>query len=236
MQFLASARGILGLLAVASLFALAGCASKPRTAQEDSKIKSVAIVSAMDEQIKVRKLGVTVFGNIQQSVNMNGLLKSTASDVLNERFRTSRPAWVVKAAEHDSAALAAKLSGPTLSLTTLTGRISNELRAIAASADVDALFVVIDDAPGNYPGRGVGVVARDDQATLHTYVHLLLVLRNGEEIYLDGGGNRAVPLQSLGISPDLATLKDPNVQARVSSVLAGELRTRLQAITRKYGY
>src|SRR6266581_8444974 len=97
------------LLAVTTtLLLLSACVAPPRTADQDAQFKSVAVVSMLDESPRVMRIGVTAFGNGAVNMNEDGALNKLATEVVEQRLKTSRPNWVIRNAMADPADLVQK--------------------------------------------------------------------------------------------------------------------------------
>lgn len=193
-------------------FGLAGCAAPvPRSADGDSQYKSVAIVSILQEQSKVTRMGATVFNNKTVMVDHGGALNRIAGEIVERHVRASRPQWAMRTATIDVAALASKQANG-VPLTTFTGNIRDDLRRIAQESDADMMFVIIDRHAENRAGRGVGVVVQNVthkgmQAYVHGHVMVVLVDRTGKELDRRGGSvGRFVAPAEVGLDSD-ATLE-----------------------------
>jgi hypothetical protein len=221
---------------------VAGCASAPRTSADDQTVHKVAVLSLLDEQTPVSRVGLTVFNNARESIDQRGTLNAFANEVLEKRLHAARPNWTVVQADADAKGLAKKNEGPAW--TSFTGRISGDLQQIAQHSGADLMFVAIDTTLENSLGRGVGVWMRTislssvTNAHLHTHVLLVLVDRDGKELarYSAADGDKTVDAKSLGLSYDLSTLQQPNVKERVSEALHQQLAQGLTQAARGMGY
>ena len=240
MNLLSRVRALFPALIAACL--LAGCASPPRTAADDQAVHKVAVLSLLDEQTPVSRVGLTVFNNQRLTIDQHGALNAFADEVLEKRLRAARPNWTVVQARADARALEEKNRGTPW--TSFTGRISDDLRRIAQESGADLMFVVIDTTMENSPGRGVGVSMRTmslnsvDKALLHTHALLVLVDRDGKELTNRGiaGGDKTVDAKDLGLSYDLSTLQQPEVQKRVADALRQQLAQGLEQAAQHMGY
>jgi len=231
---------LLPALIVAGL--LGACASAPRTAADDQSEHKVAVLSLLEEQTPVARIGLTAFNNQRATIDQRGTLNAFADKVLEKRLRAARPNWTVVRARVDAKALADKNAGPAW--TSFTGRISDDLRQIARDTGADLMFVVIDTTLENSPGRSVGVWMRTlssssvGKAQLHTHALLVLVDRDGKELarYSTANGDKTVDTKDLGLSYDLSTLQQPEVRDRVSAALRQQLALGLDQAARGMGY
>lgn len=227
------------LVVIAALFT--GCAAlPPRTAQDDKDIKTVAIVSLLEENTPVMHVGLTVFNNDFATVDQRGALNRTAQEVLAQRLRAARPGWNVVEVKPDPA-LAKKLNSgsPWVSA---TDRVKDELQASARDTGADLVFAIIDTTMENVPGRGMGIrtvgFTRTSALTAHIHAHIKLVLldKNAQAIRFGGGPNSSMPAADLGLNYDLSSLKDPTVEQRVAEAIRKQLATAITAAATSMGY
>ena len=225
---------------------LTGCAaSSIRTPAIDSPIKSVAVVSLLDEKTRVERIGLTVFNNKAETVDQTGSLNAFAIDTVEESLRQSRPGWKLKDGRAEiQSLLAAKKAGGT-SWNSQVSAFQKDLAAVAKKLDVDLMFVVVDFAPENTPGRGVGVRLRTmslstlNDATIHAVCLLVLVDRNGNEVTNRWGSQTAIakiPAGEIGIDYELSNVADPEMQAKLKSLMRERLKASLEAAAKNMGY
>jgi hypothetical protein len=225
-------------IALAAL--LSGCASAPRNMESDKGVKKVAVVSMIEENAPVVHVGLTVFNNDHTTVDQHGELNRIATDVIEQRLRAARPEWTVVPVQSNEAL--AKKSASGIPLFSFTGNVKEDLQRIARDADADLVFAVIDVTRENSFGRGVGVwtraLSKDSvgRALVHAHVLLVLVDRNGAEITNRGGSDANVLASELGLNYDLSSLKDPQVQERVSASMRKQLGVALTEAATNMGY
>jgi len=124
------------LLAVTTIsLLLSACVAPPRTADQDAQFKSVAVVSMLDESPRVMRIGVTAFGNGAVNMNEDGALNKLATEVVEQRLKTSRPNWVIRNAMADPADLVQKHRPRGGSWHGFVGNIKQELKEIAERSD-----------------------------------------------------------------------------------------------------
>lgn len=225
------------------LIGLGGCAGAARrTVDTDAAIRSVAVVSLLQEDVPVQKIGLTVFNNDARTVPMSGELNKIAVAVVESRLKVARPAWVVKPSNADGAKLSQKFGGAGISWSSHTGTIKSDLAALANSAGVDALFVVIDTALENERGKGVGVVLRalpgmEPSALIHANVLVVLVDRSGNEITNRiGSGSTTTRASELGLTVDLGSLGQPEVQKALQEQWRAKLSANTTMAMERMGY
>lgn len=212
------------VLAVASALLLTACAAPPRTAQQDAAVRSVAIVSQLDEAAPVLRLGITIFGNEKKILDQGGKLNEMAVETVKQHLGNSRPNWNVKVATPKMAMTAD--GKPAERMT------AAELAALAQSLGVDQLFVLNGASYDNSPGRGTGVVTRPLgfgllSVSVHSFITLTVMDRNGVTLLDRGVGSDGVKnakADELGLTSDLKSLDAPAVSANVSAAL--QKRTR----------
>lgn len=223
---------------------LAGCASEPRNMQTDVQIKTVAVVSMLDEDVQLRKLGLTIFNNDARFLGRDLGLNRLAVKTIESRLRQSRPGWKIVAADVDSTALAARVARPTFNAF-YPDDVKAELAVIAKRTSADALFVVVPTTRDNaMPGRGVAAVVRalpglDPKLEIQAYVLLMLVDSKGEQITNRSTGNegiRMLPARAMGLSGDLAVLESGNTRARLAEAVQQQLVAALNAASGYMGY
>jgi hypothetical protein len=223
---------------------VAGCASEPRNAQTDATIKTVAVVSMLEEDIHLRKLGLTVFNNDTRPIGRDMGLNRLAVQTVEARLRKARPEWLIVASDADSKALATQVARPTFNAFYPEG-VKAELAAIAKRTNADALFVVVPTTRENAPpGRGVGALVRalpgmDPRLDIQAYVLLVLVDAKGEQITNRSTGNeglRTLTASALGLSGDLTSLESGETRSRLVEAIQRQLVTALNTASGYMGY
>ncbi len=222
---------------------LGGCAGTARrTVDTDAVMKSVAVVSLLREDVPVQKIGLTVFNNDDRTVPMGGELNKVATTVIESRLKLVRPTWVVKPSNADGAKLSQRFGSAGSSWSSHTGTIKSDLAALASSAGVDALFVVIDTTLENERGKGVGIVLRalpgmEPIALVHANVLVVLVDRDGNEITNRiGSGSTSMKASDLGLTADLSSVGQPEVQKALQMQWRTKLRANTAMAMERMGY
>ena len=239
-----SLRALVCILFVAIL---AGCAAPVvRTPEVDRSVKSVAVISLLDEQTRVERIGLTVFNNKAVVVDQTGSLNSFAIDTIEESLRKSRPTWQLKDARGEVPAMLAAKKAAGTSWTSQVSAFQKELAGLANKLDADLLFVVVDFSLENSPGRGVGVRLRTmslstvKDATVHSVCLVALVDRNGNEVTNRWGGRAAtfatIPAADLGLDYDLSAVGAPETREKLKSSMRERLRASLTAAATGMGY
>jgi hypothetical protein len=225
-------------IALATL--LSACASAPRSTESDKGVKKVAVVSMLEENAPVVHIGFTAFNNDRTTVDQHGELNRIAIDAIEQRLRAARPEWTIIPVQPNEAL--AKKSNSGTPWTSFTGNVKEDLQRIAHDANADLVFAVIDTTRENSSGRGVGVwmraLSKDSlgSALVHAHVLLMLVDRNGTEITNRSGSDANVLASELGLNYDLSSLKDPQVQERVSASMRKQLGIALTEAAKHMGY
>jgi hypothetical protein len=219
---------------------LSACASGPRSAALDKDVKKVVIVSMLEENAPVIHVGLTVFNNDRTTVPQHGELNRLASSVVEQRLHAARPEWMIVAMKPDEA-LAKKNNG-SVSWSGFTGNVKGDLQRIARDNDADFIFAVVDTTRENSSGRGVGIWLRAirkeslGSALVHAHVLLVLVDKSGNEVTNRSGSDGSVPASDLGLNYDLSSLKDSQVEARVSVAMRTQLSKALSEAAQSMGY
>jgi hypothetical protein len=225
---------------------LGGCAAPTvRTPEIDRSVKAVAVVSLLDEQTRVDRIGLTAFNNKSLVVDQTGALNAFAIDTVETTLRRARPGWQLKDARAEIPAMLQAKKAGGVSWNTPVSAIQKDLAALASKLDVDMMFVVIDHALENSPGRGVGIRLRTmsltslKDANVHAVCLLVLVDRNGNQITNQWGGPAtyaSLPADSLGIDYDMTGLSGPDMQQKLKSLMRERLKATLESSAAGIGY
>jgi hypothetical protein len=229
------------MIATAGLL-LVGCTAA-RTLQDDATVRSVAVVSLVDESASIRRLGLTVFNNNEAIVDQDGKLKQAAVDTVIQRLKSARPQWVVKVGDMDRNGVGGLDHKSSAGRRSASDNV-NALVDLARRLDVDQLFVVEDTAGENNPGHGVGITFRaitGDPGTVmvHGFVALVVMDRNGKVLVTRGAINnnpQPVPNTELGLRSDMSTLSDSKVKENVSLALQRRLKASVEEAMTRAGY
>jgi hypothetical protein len=223
---------------------LSACVAPPRTAIEDAQFKSVAVISMLDENSRIMRIGASVFGNAAVNINQDGALNKLATETVEQRLKTSRPNWVIRKAIADPADLSQKRGTRGGSWHGFLGNIKQELKEIAERSDADLLFVVVEYGTGETYGvvgmvGGVGSLYRcrsDGLARVYAHALLILVDKSGSEISQRSGKDQSEAYVKLDLPCDVAQLQAPPVAERLSSAMQGQLRVSLESAAISMGY
>jgi hypothetical protein len=230
-------------IAATAAGALGGCAA-PRTAEADSAIRTVTILTVLNEDSRVNKIGLTVFSNDTMTIAQDGALSSTAVDSIAQRLHQSRPNWEIVPAGVDLVALGAKYKDGVSTFTESDGKLKPELDAIRQRLGVDALFVVTETNPTNgaAPGPGVGAALRklpgiDPHVVIRAHIYVEMLDKTGARVNGWGGGETALRKASdFGLTDELASANMPEARAKLSEAMRAELRRDLDAALQHMGY
>ena len=236
-------------LAAATLsLLLSACASPPRTAAQDSQIKSAAVVPLLSESPRVVRTGVTVFGNGFIQVEQDGAMNRTAIEVIEKRLKTSRPNWAIRQAMADPADLLQKARARGASWNGMVGNLKEELKQIAERTDADVLFVAFEYGSDLAVGGvgtlgGLGTLYRcnffskpDGPATVHSFISLILVDRSGTPITGEKGGSERFAVTDIKPPCDFAQLQASPVAQQLSREMQKQLAVSLEGAASSMGY
>jgi hypothetical protein len=197
----------------------------------------------LDESPRVMRIGMTVFGNAAVNINQDGALNKLATEVVEQRLKTSRPNWVIRKAVADPADLSQKRRARGGSWHGFLGNIKQELKEIAERSDADLLFVVVEVGTGETYGvvgmvGGVGSLYRckpDGTARVYAHVLLILVDKSGSEIS-ERYGAQSESILKLDLPCDVAQLQAPPVAESLLSAMQRQLRVSLESAAISLGY
>jgi hypothetical protein len=120
---------------------LSGCASTPQhlTEENQNKIKNIAIISLVPENVNFDRIGIISFSNKYTEFDMGGKVTDTILSVSQERIAKFHPSWIVKSVDYDRTDLLAKVKSgngfrPTLAKETFAD--------LARKNNLDAILVV----------------------------------------------------------------------------------------------
>lgn len=241
MNLIVRRRITLGMLVIVSF--LTACAYPPRTVSDDAAIRTVAVLSTLDEVAPVRRIGITVFNNKDTTADQGGALGKAAVGAAERRLASARPTWTFRDATAESAALRAKYADKGFWVPDRK-QLPADLAQIATRLNADALFLIEGRSNENMPGRGVGVIGRNPfsfstlkTATVHAHLSVALVGRDGKDI----NGRSAypfslIPAAELGLTYELDTLDDPSVKERLGRALATEAEKAVNEALGRLGY
>ena len=194
----------------------------------------------LNESTEVQDIGLTVFNNKTDTIDHQGALNRIATEVVQQRLHASHPDLALRSTTADAQALARK-STRAMPFVQVTANVSDDLRAIAKASDADLLFVILDSARSNRPGRGVGVVLQHvplqgKKAYIHAHVLLVLVDRNGKEIGYRMGDGKIVSPSDLGLRKGLDAMSDPAVREKVTRAMQKMLKESVDQASTSLGY
>lgn len=134
------------LFAVLLALTLTACAAPKLTQQQAASIKSVGIVSLLPQELKYRKIGLTVFNNEFKSLPVAG-------DVFNAHARQTAEQLLLRSGKYqvkqiqvnDVAAMAARLNARTMVMAHNIERIDQQVADLARENKVDAVVVIAEN-------------------------------------------------------------------------------------------
>ena len=237
------------LLLLFSIGLLAACTAPPKRSQaDDAAIRSVAVVSVLDEKTPVHRIGLTVFNNKTVVIDQTGVLNDFAMSTVEATLRKARPSWEIKDARAAVPALTARNLAWSLSRSwgSHVGKISSELGALATQLGVDAVFVVIDYQGDKPPAPSVGAYARTmslnslNDFVVHADVLLVLVNQKGEQITYRGAERNttylSTPAVALGLDYDMSSLSTAEGDRMIRRMSQERLRAVLERAAQHLGY
>ena len=223
-----------------------GCAAPvTRTLAEDQAIKSVAVISLLEEKTQVKLVGLTVFNNKTAVVDQTNVLNNVAVDTVEAALRKSRPGWVLKDARPETAAMISKLKSASGFRSSKTREIAPDISQLAKKLNVDLVFVVVDSRVEDSHGQGVGIVLRTlslasvKNANVHAICHLYLFGRDGQELAIRWTGGVAfgsVPAADLNLDYELTNISSKETQDRLEKAMQDRLKIGLTSATTGMGY
>ena len=148
-------RAVAALLLLASLTA---CSAPKLNEQQAASIKTVGVISLMPQELKYRKIGITVFGNSSKVLPVEG-------DVLNAHARSVAQNYLNKTGRYavkqiqisDVNGMASRLNARTMVMTHSIERIDAEVVELAKANHVDAVVLIAENFDGENRIYGVSV-------------------------------------------------------------------------------
>ncbi|MES2942014.1 MAG: hypothetical protein V4772_03990 [Pseudomonadota bacterium] len=130
----------------AFLFAalLSACAAPKLSPEQASAIKRIGVVSVLPQEVKYRKIGITVFNNEYKSLPAGDVFNTTARAKV-EAYLRSTGKYQVKQIEVDAPAMAQRLNARSLVMAYNVERIDTELAELAKKHGVDAMIIVAEN-------------------------------------------------------------------------------------------
>lgn len=120
---------------------LSACAAPTLSPDKAVAIKRVGVVSLLPQEVKYRKIGITVFNNEYKSLPAGDVFNTTARASV-ERYLRSSGKYEVKQIEVDTLAMAAKLNGRGMVMAYSVEHIDAEVAELAKKHNVDAVIIV----------------------------------------------------------------------------------------------
>jgi hypothetical protein len=120
---------------------LTACAAPKLTQEQASNIKKIGIVSLLPQEVKYRKIGITVFNNEFKSMPAGDVF-NVAARASAERYLRKSGKYEVKQIAVDVAPMAQRLNGREMVMSRAIERIDEEIAKLAKANGVDAVIVV----------------------------------------------------------------------------------------------
>jgi hypothetical protein len=225
------------LFIAATFLFLPGCATAPQhlSADNQQKIKNVAVVSLVPESVNFSK--IMIVSSKDAEFNLGKQVTDAVYLVSRGRIAQSHPAWVVKDIKYDRAALLGKVE----SAAGVDASQAREAFAdLARANDLDAIFVVRaskdkeDDMQQEYHKsylrEGMNVQLKDDyigedaKLFIRANLNITIIGRNGE--IMAAGAVPAELDRSEPLDPgdyDVRSDMKHNLRPEVTSKLGGEV-------------
>lgn len=125
---------------------LTACAAPKLTQQQAASIKSVGIVSLLPQELKYRKIGITVFNNEFKSLPVAGDALNVHARLSAEQYLRQSGKYQVKQIQvSDVTTMAARLNARTLVMSHNVERIDKELADLAKVNNVDAMVMIAEN-------------------------------------------------------------------------------------------
>lgn len=125
---------------------ITACAAPKLTQQQAASIKSVGIVSLLPQELKYRKIGITLFNNEFKSLPVAGDALNVHARLSAEKYLRQSGKYQVKQIQvSDLEAMAARLNARTLVMSQNVERIDKELADLAMANSVDAVVVIAEN-------------------------------------------------------------------------------------------
>lgn len=233
---------------IALLFAVAlltSCAGAPRTVDADATIKSVAVFSALTEDVPVTREAVLRLDKAEARLDMTGVVNSLAFQLLRDRLASSRPGWKVFNAPFDRVAFD---KATTKGVLYNKPESNAEIAALAASArdmGADATIIISNCKDQYIEHPGISILLRTagsnvNRAFVHSVACVRLLDRSGKFLHgwrSDRNRIAAVGVNELGIPYDVTNaMANDVVKASVKKVLASQLALALDEVLTVMGY
>jgi hypothetical protein len=124
---------------------LSACAAPKLSSEQASAIKRVGVVSLMPQEVKYRKIGITVFNNELKSLPVDDDVFNTTARATVERFLRTTGKYQVTQIQVDVPGMAKRLNASSLVMVHNVERIDTELVELAKKNGVDAVIVVAEN-------------------------------------------------------------------------------------------
>jgi len=123
---------------------LSACAAPKLSPEQAGTIKRVGVISLMPQEVKYRKIGITVFNNEFKSMPVDDVFNDTARATV-ERFLRKSGKYQVTQIQVDVPGMAKRLNARSLVMVHNVERIDTEVAELAKKNGVDAVIVVAEN-------------------------------------------------------------------------------------------
>ncbi|MFM9880199.1 MAG: hypothetical protein ACKVOO_07305 [Burkholderiaceae bacterium] len=123
---------------------LSACAAPKLSPEQASAIKRVGVISLMPQEVKYRKIGITVFNNEFKSLPTDDVFNTTARATI-ERYLRRTGKYQVTQIQVDVPGMAKRLNASSLVMSHNIERINTEVIELAKKNGVDAVIVVAEN-------------------------------------------------------------------------------------------
>lgn len=133
------------LLVVLLALMLTACAAPKLTAEQAASIKTVGVISLLPQELKYRKIGVTVFNNEFKTLPVaNDVFNAHARKTAEQLLTQSGKYKVKQIMVNDVAGMASRLNARTMIMSNTLERIEKEVTDLAKANGVDAVVVIAE--------------------------------------------------------------------------------------------
>lgn len=220
--------------------ALTGCSTPQRTPSSDAGIKTVAIVTVLQDDVPLRRIGMTIFNNEYTTLPMQGELNPFVLQVATDLLKKKRPDWQIKPAGVDPAPLSAHIRKVWNSWGSKDEPLADRWPAVAQAAEVDALLVIEEVL--HEQGSGVSVDIRalpglEPRLSVGVALGVRLVDRRGEVLAKRGTSNPLpIAAKDLAISDRVASALQPETAAALRRHVKAQVQSSLTEGLERLGY
>jgi len=173
------------LAALVGMFA--ACSAIKLNEAAEQQIQTVGILTLVTEDVSFKKIGLTVFNNEENVIQMNGLIAATMQAVTTQHLGQTKPAWKIKDIDVDRGQLMSRIDEKTDFFTAYESNLVKEVTEIAQSSGVDALLVFYESET-DHVDKGVAVrlntisLSSIQHAVITTTLFLTMIDSRGQVI------------------------------------------------------